>query len=170
MAFHRKPREWQKLAESALLDGLGDEDPVQLLWKAVADLQEALELASLWKNSACNWESKARALETNLATQGEQHSEEASTLRGRLDQRDRAIDLVCGRVEPMREEVLSDVRAQLLEADPHKVQAVARSTYKAFRRIYGLKDDWDKEPLQRRQDLERTIEIIMKALDEYYSH
>lgn len=169
MSFHRKPREWQRLAEAALLEGLGDKDPAQELWKAVADLQEALELASLWKNSACNWESKALELEKKLEHLGQEHTDEASRLRDRLEQRDRAIDMVCGRVDPMREEVMADVRAQLLESDPLKVKAVARSTYQAFRRLYGLKDDWQKEPLQRRQDLERTIEIIMKALSDYHS-
>jgi hypothetical protein len=169
MAFHRRPREWEARVEAALQEGQVEGDPVQELWKAVADLQAALELAGIWKNSACNWEQRARQLEEELRKRQAEHSSEVSKLRERLEQRDRAIDMVCGRLEPMRAELSSEVRAQLLETDPETIHAVAKSTYRSFRRQYGLKYEWEKEPLQRRQDLERTIEVILKALAEHPS-
>lgn len=164
MPFHHTPPEWQERIDAALLGELGEKTLAVDLWKAVTDLKEALQLAEVWRVSAGNWEAQARKLESEAEKTIYDCEEAEAKMRARMQKHDAIIDLVCGRAEPMRSELRENVRQELLSRDPEKVTEVAKRTYEAFRRVYRLKNEWEKESSQRRESLTRTIEIIMEVL------
>ncbi len=164
MPFHRTLEEWQERIDAALLGELDQKALALELWKAVADLTEALQLAEVWRVSAGNWEDRARKLQAEAEKTIHDCEEAEARMRARMHKHDAIVDLVCGRAEPMREELRKDVRQELLTHGREEVDTIARQTYEAFRRIYGLKNEWEKESPQRREGLIRTIEIMLEVI------
>jgi len=164
MPLRHDIEEWTAILDEALVGGLDQERLVQELWHAVEDLREALSMVEIWRSSAGRWEQHARLLEECAHQQQIQREQVEKDLGRRLEDRDAALAAVSGKVEALRERLREETRSELAQAEPQRVEEVARRTWQAFRRGYGLKQGWEEEPEHRQEDFRRTISLVMQAL------
>jgi hypothetical protein len=164
MALHHDIEEWTALLDEALVGRLDRDRLVEELWHAVEDLRRTLALVEIWRGSAGRWEQHARLLEDCAHQQQVQKEEVEKDLGRRLRDRDAALAAVNGQVDALKEQLRQETRSELAEARPQRVEEVARRTWQAFRKGYGLRRGWEDEPEHRQEDFRRTIALVMQAL------
>ncbi len=155
--------QWERLVDRALL-GQGKVSPTDMA-ALLSDLKQAHEEVELFRTSATALELRLSEAAAELEEAETQHTIRERELQRSIDRYRAATSLMRGKFEPMRNELMREVRQHVLRMSPERIEQLARETYREWMKAYGLEDSWEVESPVRRRDLGIVMETVLKILE-----